>query len=64
MEDTTLGVTGNNALRDVLMALKWVQNNIKVFLGDANNVTLFGESSGAVMCHYLMLSPLGKGFSH
>ncbi|KRT84319.1 esterase, partial [Oryctes borbonicus] len=64
LEDTSLGVTGNNSLRDMIMALKWVQGNIQSFMGDPQNVTLFGESSGAVSIHYLMLSPLAKGLFH
>lgn len=43
------------------MALKWVKANITGFLGDPENITLFGESSGSVSIHYLMLSPLVKG---
>ncbi|KAK9746434.1 Carboxylesterase family [Popillia japonica] len=64
LEDSTLGVTGNNGLRDILMALKWVKANITGFLGDPENITLFGESSGSVSIHYLMLSPLVKDLFH
>ncbi|GJQ76636.1 hypothetical protein Trydic_g15496 [Trypoxylus dichotomus] len=64
LEDTSLGVTGNNAFRDIIMALKWIQKNIQSFMGDPQNVTLFGESSGGVSIHYLMLSPLAMGLFH
>ncbi|KAK9746443.1 Carboxylesterase family [Popillia japonica] len=64
LEDTSLGVTGNNGLRDIIMALKWINLNIKVFYGDPKNVTLFGGSSGGACVHYLMLSPIVKVILH
>ncbi len=39
------------------MALKWIQANISRFSGDPNNVTLAGESTGAMMVHLLALGP-------
>ncbi|XP_036141337.1 esterase E4 [Monomorium pharaonis] len=56
--------TGNQGLKDVVMALQWVQKNISQFGGDSKNVTIFGESSGGVIAHYLTLSPLSKGLFH
>lgn len=61
LEDSTLGVPGNAGLKDMVMALKWVQSNIKTFSGDPNNVTIFGESAGGASVHLLMLSPMAKG---
>lgn len=64
LEDTSLGVPGNAGLKDQVMALKWVKDNVVHFGGDPNNVTLFGESAGAASVHLLMLSPMAKGLFH
>ncbi|XP_077270682.1 juvenile hormone esterase-like [Temnothorax americanus] len=57
-------VTGNQGLKDIIMALQWVQKNISKFGGDPENVTIFGESAGGGLVHYLTLSPLAKGLFH
>ncbi|KAJ0178416.1 hypothetical protein K1T71_006239 [Dendrolimus kikuchii] len=55
---------GNVGLKDQVQALKWVQQNIKNFGGDPNNVTLFGMSAGAAAVEYHLLSPMSKGLFH
>lgn len=60
-EDSSLGISGNAGLKDMVMVLKWVQKNIECFGGDPNNVTIFGESAGGAAVHYLVLSSLAKG---
>ncbi|XP_024890647.1 uncharacterized protein LOC112466655, partial [Temnothorax curvispinosus] len=52
--------TGNQGLKDIIMALQWVQKNISKFGGDPENVTIFGQSAGGVLVHCLTLSPLAK----
>jgi hypothetical protein len=54
-------VPGNNGMKDQVMALRWVQQNIAQFGGDPGNVTIFGESAGGASVHYHMLSPMSKG---
>lgn len=51
------GSTGNYALLDQLAALQWVRANIAAFGGDANNITIMGQSAGAMSVQQLVLSP-------
>ncbi|XP_066249553.1 carboxylesterase 4A-like [Euwallacea similis] len=55
---------GNWGLKDQILALKWVQENIQNFGGDHNNVTLFGQGAGSSYISILIQSPLAKGLFH
>lgn len=55
------GVPANLALRDMMFALRWVQDNIAAFGGNPDNVTVFGQSAGATHITSLLSSPMAKG---
>lgn len=58
------GHTGNYGLYDQLTALKWICHNIEQFGGNPANVTVMGQSAGAMSLQQLCLSPLaGKYIS-
>ncbi|XP_026827449.1 esterase FE4 [Ooceraea biroi] len=55
---------GNYGLKDIQMALKWIQENIHSFKGNPRSVTLMGHSAGAGATHLLALSNKTEGLFH
>ncbi len=55
------GAPTNLGLHDMIAALRWVQANAAAFGGDPANVTVFGESAGAMAIADLVVSPLAAG---
>eukprot|EP00057_Strongylocentrotus_purpuratus_P006747 XP_011661221.1 PREDICTED: cholinesterase 1-like [Strongylocentrotus purpuratus] len=55
---------GNMGMKDQIMALKWVQENIEAFGGDPGRVTIAGQSAGGASVSLHMLSPLSEGLFH
>ena len=56
------GASGNYGNLDNLAALKWINENITAFGGDPENVTIFGQSAGAMNVNTLAVCPFAKGF--
>ena len=55
------GKTGNYGLYDQLTAIRWVKDNISAFGGDPENITVMGQSAGAMSIQLHCLSPLAEG---
>ncbi|MGB7479276.1 MAG: carboxylesterase family protein [Burkholderiaceae bacterium] len=56
--------SGNFAALDNIQALKFIQSNIANFGGNKNNVTVMGQSAGAINVWALVASPLTNGLFH
>ena len=54
-------ITINAGLLDQVLALNWVHDNIEVFGGDPDNITIFGESAGGYSVLALPVMPQAKG---
>ncbi|GBN46299.1 Acetylcholinesterase-1 [Araneus ventricosus] len=52
---------GNMGIYDILMAVKWIRENIEAFNGDPDNIVIFGQGSGAITVSMLLMSPLSQG---
>ncbi|KAF5304384.1 hypothetical protein FQA39_LY09763 [Lamprigera yunnana] len=57
-------VPGNNGLKDQLLALKWIKNNIVYFGGNPDSITLTGMSAGGASAQLHAFSTLSKGLFH
>lgn len=62
--DEELGAASNLGIRDQIAALEWVRDNVEAFGGDPNNVTIFGESAGAMSVGTLLGTPAAKSLFH
>ena len=60
----SIGIFGNNGLKDQQLALQWVHENIELFGGDPRNVTVFGESAGAASTQFHLLNQKSRKFFH
>lgn len=56
------GASGNYGTLDQIAALRWVHENAAAFGGDASNITVFGQSAGAMSVQTLVSSPLAKPY--
>ncbi len=56
--------SANVSILDIKAALEWVKTNIANFGGDANNITIFGQSGGGAKVNTLMAMPSAKGLFH
>lgn len=57
-KENPYGISGNYGMLDQIAALKWVKENIAAFGGDPENITIFGQSAGAMSVQGLISSPL------
>ena len=63
-EDERFAQPDAAGMLDIVQALEWVRDNIAVFGGDPNNVTIFSQSGGGSMVAIMMTMPRAKGLFH
>lgn len=56
------GFSANCGLSDIVMALAWVYGNIEAFGGDPENITVFGQSAGAIAASVLPVMPSARKY--
>lgn len=56
--------SGNVGMLDIVLALRWIRDNIAEFGGDPSNVTIFGQSGGGGKVSTLMAMPAARGLFH
>ncbi len=61
LSDDRHTIDSNLYLRDLVLALQWVRDNIAAFGGDPHSVTIFGESAGAHCVQMLLTVPAAAG---
>jgi para-nitrobenzyl esterase len=62
--DPSFAGSGVAGMLDCVEALRWVKDNAEAFGGDANNVTIFGESGGGSKVSTLLAMPAAQGLFH
>ncbi|OGO32051.1 MAG: hypothetical protein A2Z29_08935 [Chloroflexi bacterium RBG_16_56_11] len=55
------GLSGNYGIQDQICALRWLRDNISNFGGNPDNITVFGQSAGAMSVALLCSSPWARG---
>ncbi|RZC33822.1 COesterase and/or Abhydrolase 3 domain containing protein, partial [Asbolus verrucosus] len=54
-------IPGNNGLKDQHLAIQWTHDNINLFGGDPDKITIFGQSAGSASCAYQLLNQQSQG---
>uniref|UniRef100_A0A8R1DJH4 COesterase domain-containing protein n=1 Tax=Caenorhabditis japonica TaxID=281687 RepID=A0A8R1DJH4_CAEJA len=57
-------IPDNLAFHDMTFALRWVKENIHLFNGDADNITLMGQSAGGASVDFMSISPVSRDLFH
>ncbi|XP_034834171.2 uncharacterized protein [Maniola hyperantus] len=57
-------IPGNAGVKDVVLALRWIRDNIVAFSGNPNKVVVAGQGFGAAMVEALTLTPMAHGLFH